>query len=478
MYGCQCPKRLFLHKYKRELRNPEDDQQQTLFDSGTNVGELARNLFSGGVDASPPDAFSYQISVEKTKQLIEQGESIIYEAAFQYNDVLCALDILVKKNGSWFAFEVKSSTSVKEHYVQDAALQYFVVTNCGLKLEDISIVYLNNKYVRNGELNIEQLFATESILKEVLERQELIARKVEEFKSLLLQPNIPLVDIGGHCYDPYSCDFTEHCWSHMPKENAVFDLSGGVGWELYENGYKHLDEIPNDYKLPSKATMQLAHYRSGDTFINADPIREFIETLSYPLYFFDFETIMPAVPEFENSTPYQQIPFQFSLHVQNEKNGALEHYEFLGDGVSDPRPDLINSMIELLGNSGSIVCYNMSFEKSRIKELTKFFPKHKRRLRSIYKRIADIMIPFQKRWYYHPAFKGKFSIKRVLPVIIPDLGYDKLDIQEGGTASIVYSQLKYQDNSTGNLHRQQLLEYCKLDTYAMFRLLEFLQSLT
>lgn len=478
MYGCQCPKRLYLHKYKRELRNPEEEQQQSIFESGTSVGELARDLFKGGIDASPTDAFSYQVSVQNTAKLISQGETIIYEAAFQHEGVLCALDILVKRGEAWYAFEVKSSTSVKDQHIQDAALQYFVTRNCGLLLEDISIVHINKEYVRRGELNVQQLFNCQSILTEVTEQQPFIESKIEELKGLLRQPEMPAMDIGPHCYSPYACDFTDHCWAHIPKENSIFELRRGPGWELYEAGYKHLDEIPEDYEMSKKAFTQLEHYRTGEIHIDKESIGRFLEPLIYPLYFFDFETIMPGIPEFDESRPYQQIPFQFSLHVQRQKDSELEHYEFLGDGKSDPRSALMKSMLNLLGKTGSIICYNMAFEKSRISELARVYPEYEAELLLINDRVYDLMTPFQKQWYYHPAFKGSYSIKTVLPVLVPDLKYSELEIQEGGTASLVYSQLKFQDEDTARVQRDQLLAYCKMDTLAMVKILEHLRTLS
>lgn len=476
MYGCQCPKRLFMHKFKRELRNPGDEKQQAILDAGTSVGELARQLFKYGVDASPPDNYSYQISVEKTQALINRDVPIIYEAAFQYEGVLCALDILVKQGNDWYAFEVKSTTSVKNQHIQDAALQYFVMTNCGLPVADISIIHLDNNYVRKGELDIRQLFTTSSVLNEVLNQQEYVSNKVQELKALLIQSDEPVVDIGPHCFAPYECDFTNHCFAHIPKENSIFDLGRGPWWKLYADGYKHLDEIPDEYELSAKVAMQLAHHRSGEVYIDKEAILKFLEPISYPLYFFDFETIKPGIPEFEDSKPYQQIPFQFSLHVQRSTDSILEHFEFLGDGITDPRPALIEAMIDYLGQTGSIICYNMDFEKTRIKDLVKIYPQFETQLLAINERVTDLMIPFQKRWYYHPDFKGSYSIKAVLPVLIPELRYDELDIPEGGMASLVYSQLKFQDKITATIQRHALREYCKMDTLAMVRIFEYLKE--
>jgi hypothetical protein len=476
MYGCQCPKRLFLHKFKPELANPVEEAQEAIFQSGTDVGVLARDLFPGGKDASPSDTFSYQKSVQLTKELIDAGANVIYEACFQFDGVLCALDILVKKRGKWYAYEVKGSTSVKEQYLQDAALQYYVITQSGLPLQDFSIVHLNNEYIRQGDLNIQQLFTIESVNNEVTELQDFVKEKIAELKSLLTKKKEPVMDIGPHCSDPYGCNFTNHCWKDFPKVDNIFSLLYGPGWLLYNDGYKHLDEIPEDYPLQKRPAFQLKHYRSGETHIDAEAIGEFLQTIEYPLYFFDFETYMPAVPEFDYSRPYQQVPFQYSLHVLKSPNSKLEHYSFLGDGVNDPREKLIQGMLNLLGTKGSIIGWNVSFEKTRIKELAENFPKYGRRLLALNERMVDLMMPFKSRWYYHPEFQGSASIKNILPVLVSELSYEKLSIQEGGTASLVYTQLKNMDKQTAAGNMNDLLEYCHLDTLAMIKIWEKLQD--
>lgn len=477
MYGCQCPKRLHLHKYQPQFKNPVDERVQYVKDSGSQVGILAQQLFPGGVDASPPDPFSYQQSVTKTQEFIAQGETIIYEAAFQFEGVLCAVDILVKEGDAWHAYEVKGAARIKPQHVEDVAFQYFVITNCGIVLNDISIVHLNNQYIRKGELDVQQLFKKQSILKEVVAGQSFVQQKIFQLKHALTQPEPePEMDIGPHCFAPYDCDFTDHCWAHIPKVDSVFDLVRGPAWDLYEKGYRHLDDIPKDYKLSPSVAHQLAHYRSGDVFMDKYAIQNFLTGIHYPVYFLDFETVWPGVPEFDSTRPFQQIPFQFSLHVQRSATDITEHYEFLGDGQADPRELLVNEMLRLLGTAGSILCYNASFEKTRIKELAGLFPWHADKLLVLTGRVTDLMTPFQKRWYYHPEFKGGYSIKNILPVLCPDLRYDALPIREGDTASRVYAQLKLQDIHTVALQREHLLVYCKQDTLAMVRILEWLRK--
>lgn len=480
MYGCQCKKRLFLHRYHKELRNPLVEGEETKFQSGIDVGELARKLFNYGVSALPSlpnGGYPYYLAVANTQKLIYRGVDIIYEAAFEYEGVMCAVDMLVKNGKHWYAFEVKSSLSIKPEHLRDAALQYDVITKSGLALEDISIIYLNREYVRQGKLDIKQLFTTESVLDPVLEQQAFIETSINSLKTMLAGRCEPVMNIGPHCFEPYECDFTNYCWAHMPKENSVFDFfRSATAWKLIDAGHLHLDEIPADYELTETQTLHLAQHRSGEVHIDKAAIAQFLETITYPIYFFDFETINPGIPEFDGSSPYQQIPFQFSLHVLETPGTPLQHVEYLGDGITDPRPALVNAMIDHLGIHGSIVCYNMGFEKGCIRALAQLYPQYTDALLNIHERIVDLMIPFQQRWYHHSAFEGSHSIKNVLPVLVPELRYDELEIQHGTAASTVYAQLKWQDEATQDVQRQALLNYCKMDTLAMVRIWEVLKA--
>lgn len=436
MYGCQCPKRLYFHKFRADLRNPEDEEQTSIFAAGTNIGLLAQGLFPGGVNAEPPDAFSYHIAVAKTKEFIEAGQEVIYEAAFNYDGVLCAIDILVKQNGKWYAFEVKGSTKVKEPFILDASLQHFVISNSGVPLEDISIIHINNQYVRIGELNIPELFTKQTIKEQVLANSEFVAGKIAELKTLLREKNEPIIEAGDHCYKPYECDFTGHCWANFQPEPST---------------------IPHN--------------------IDRGAIQDFLDEWEYPLYFFDFETIMPAVPEFDHSRPYQQIPFQYSLHKQAMPNGKVEHSEFLGDGITDPREAMLRSLLNELGDRGSIIVWNKTFEMTRLRELARDFPRYADEIAGVLDRIVDLMMPFRRRWYYLPAFNESASLKSVLPVLIPELSYQDLEIQEGGLASLIYSQLKLHEPEVQDQHRQHLLDYCRRDTLAMVEIYRYLRNI-
>lgn len=479
--GCQCPKALWLNKYQSQFKTPINKQQQAIFDRGTNVGKLAEQLFPGGVDARPENAYSYQQSVVDTFQFIEQGHKIIYEAAFQYDEVLAALDILVNKEGKWMAYEVKSSTSISDAILNDAALQYYVITQSGLPLVDFSIVTINTEYVRNGNINVSQLFRIESVITQVLELQPMIAGKISELKEVLQQTSMPIRDIGTYCSIPYPCDFKEYCWKHIP-DNSVFEIKGKGGatraFELYKQGIVSISEIPDEFKLNADQEIQVKAHKSKLPHIEKSELDEFLKQFEYPLYFMDFETFQTAVPDFDGTRPYQQIPFQYSVHRLDAPKNELFHFEWLGESGSDPRRDFIDHLLQVIENSGSIVVYNASFECSRLKELAFCLPEKAAEIEALQKRIIDLMIPFQRKYYYLPEMKGSYSIKKVLPALVNNMNYDELEIGNGTDASAAYYQLQFLlDQRVMEKTREDLLKYCELDTLAMVKVLGKLNNI-
>lgn len=462
------------------MRDETSEAQQAIFNRGTDVGTLARDLFPRGADASPIDSYHYQESVMKTSELIQDGNKIIYEAAFQFEQVLAALDILVQKSSKWFAYEVKSSTEVKDVHIKDAALQYYVITQSGIPLEDISIIYINNQYIRNGALDLSQLFITQSVKKEVLEIQEFIAENISELKRVASSKIKPTKDIGTHCSDPYPCDFMTHCWSHIP-EVSIFDLvrlSSTKKFELYSEGILEFSQLHDGHMLSEAQQMQVESYLSKSDFIDAPAIRDFLSTIEYPVYFMDFETFQAAVPQFDNSKAYQQIPFQFSIHHKYTRQAKATHNEFLAEAIGDPREVFIIALLKATEQPGTILAYNQSFEISRLKELSIDFPEYTPEIEKLISRVLDLMVPFSKRWYYSAPMNGSYSIKAVLPALVPELSYKDLEIGDGGTASSVYLTLFNNTDATHvELVRNNLKEYCKLDTFAMVQLLEHLDKI-
>jgi hypothetical protein len=414
---------------------------------------------------------------------MDNGESIIYEATFQYNGVLVALDLLVKDNEGWKAFEVKSSTSISETYINDTAIQYYAITNSGIELKDISIVYINNQYLKNGDIEVKELFTIESVLERVKAVVPSIPNQIESFKKLIVQDSVPDIDIGIQCSTPYGCDFMGHCWKHIP-EYSIFNISNlytTKKFELYENGIISFEQLDlNNSKLNPNQLLQVTSELNSTTYIDRNNIIEFIKDIEYPLYYLDFETMTSAVPIFDNSRPYQQLVFQYSLHIQTE-NGKLEHREYLAEANPniDPRINFIKQLINDCGDTGDILVYNIGFERGKLNDLISLFPIYTYEISNIIGRLKDLMIPFQKKWYYTPEMKGSYSIKYVLPALVPELSYQDLEIKEGGTASSIFAKMVLGEFQ-GDIDKTKmdLLEYCKLDTYAMVKILEKLKEAT
>ena len=320
------------------------------------------------------------------------------------------------------------------------------------------------------------MFTIESVYDEVLEFLPQIPNEVKRLKSVIERTEIPKVDIGPHCSDPYDCDFKGTCWKHIP-DYSVFNISRlkkDKKFDLYNQGVITLDQIDlSQTDLNPNQVLQVHSEINGISHIDIEEIRNFTKGLNYPLYFLDFETIGPAVPIYDGSRPYQQLVFQYSLHIQETSMSELEHREYLANPSQDPRIGFIKQLIQDCGSSGDIIVYNIGFEKGKLKDLIEVFPEYSNELRGIVNRLKDLMIPFQQKWYYTPEMKGSYSIKSVLPALVPELSYNDLEIKEGGTASNTFLSM-VNGSFEGDVEetRKQLLEYCKLDTYAMVKILE------
>jgi hypothetical protein len=478
--GLQCEKHLYLYKYHYNEMDELSEMQKAIFKRGTNVGELAHKLFPGGVIAAQGDPPNYDKALQRTKELMNDGAKVIYEAAFMFNEVLSIADIVVMEKGGAKVFEVKSSTSVSETYLNDAALQYYVISSLGIRIKDFCIVYINNQYIRKGELNLEELFITESVLEFILPLQKLVKENVERFKKVIMKKKMPVIDIGEHCYNPYTCGFFNYCRKHIP-EDSIFDFSGmhlTKKYELYREGIININDVPLEYPLNKNNKLQLDVHKSGKALIDKKAIKNFLSDLNYPLYFMDFETFQPAVPLYDNSKPYQQIPFQYSVFLKKNKNSEADHFEFLAEPGEDPRKKFIDNLLKVTKGKGDVLVYNKTFEITRLNEIARDYSEYAEEIERLISRIKDLMTPFQKKYYYAPEMKGSYSIKAVLPALVPELSYDNLEINEGGLASIAYESLQTETDLMFIAEiRQQLLEYCKLDTLGMVRILEKLETL-
>jgi hypothetical protein len=477
--GLQCHKSLYLEKFHRDLKPDETPaEMQARFDNGNMVGEVARDLFPGGILVpyiETPHGVAEQISL--TKNAIRSGKKVIYEASFQHDDIFVKVDILRKGNQGWEIYEVKAGTKHDPVYIDDASFQYYVLKGAGIPVKKVFISYINNEYVRKGELDIKSLFIREDITKQVKEKQPFVIEQIKKQRRMLNKGRIPDIGIGPYCSKPYACDFGEYCWRHIP-DDSVFDLAGkGVDpFELYSEGIIKQKDI--DLDLLNKAQRQQveATLKKKNT-MDKSKVKAFLKTISYPLYYLDFETFNSAVPLYNGLKSYQHVLFQYSLHYQKKKGGKLYHREFLTEPGVDPRKKLLEKLIAELPEDVCILTYNMTFEKRILMELGQFFPKHKKRITKWVGNIHDLMIPFRQRDVYHWKMKGSYSIKNVLPAMTKH-SYDDLEIADGGAAMDAYHQMcAVKDNPVELAKiRKKLLEYCKYDTQAMVWILNVLNK--
>jgi hypothetical protein len=476
MRGLQCLTSLYLYKFQPELREPPSEDQEALFQTGYEIGDYGKALFPGGEEV-PYEGLTHQEQLDRTRDLINQGVPVIYEATFSYDGIFVKVDILRKTKSGWELNEVKASTSLKEHYLNDIAIQYLVLKGAGLTVNRAFLVRIDNTYERQGPIEPGKLLCRDEVTNEVETRQEIIREAIREMRKMLAGSPL-VVDIGPHCEDPYECDFSGHCWKHIP-EDSVFSLAGpGTNpYDLYHQGYLRLAEVPPEMLTP-KHRFQQEYLRDQKDRVDKEAVRDFLSTLWYPLAFLDFETINPAVPLFDGTRPYQKVPYQYSLHLIEQEGSEVVHREFLLDPPDDPRRPLAEQLLRDIPPEACLLAFNASFEGQLLDALAKWFPDLAKRINPMRENLLDIAGPFRRREVYDWRMNGSYSLKKVLPVMIPEMSYEGLEIQNGGMVGGAYfSMLGSQDPTERQRLRQALLDYCRQDTLAMVKILEKLKSL-
>lgn len=475
--GCQCLKSLYLLKYHPELTPEINESQEALFQSGKEVGIIARGLSPSGVEIIF-DAENFSKQLAQTKTEIKKGAKILYEAAFSHNGLFIKSDILKKGPAGWELYEVKSSTKIKEEdlHFEDVAFQYHVLNGIGLSISKAHLVHINNKYERNGNIEVEKLFTINDVTKDVVGIQGEILSRINAHRNILAG-EMPKIDIGEYCSAPYDCEFQGHCWKHIPEE-SVFDLRGrGIKhFDLYRKEIIQLKDIPI-HLLPASAKLQLECALERKNYIDNAALREFLNSIWYPLYFLDFETVRSPIPLLDGTRPYQQVPFQYSLHCIEKEAGKLGHHEFLAAPNTDPRRPLVEKLLKEIPPNACVVVYNMTFEKGVLNSLKTWFPEYANKIDNIIRNIRDLMIPFKNQVYYSWQMQGSYSMKAVLPALVPELSYDGMDVSDGDMAMLAYKKMTASKDQTEieNL-REALLEYCRLDSLGMVRIYEKLKK--
>lgn len=461
--GLQCVKRLWIEERAPEHLPAPGSTQSQLFVQGSEVGRLARTRFPHGKLI----ASAGKRALTETQAAIAAGETCLFEAAFVHEDVFVRCDILVRRpNGTWMLIEVKSTTQVKSHHLHDLAVQRWVLTGQGLKVRAVQLMHINNRTCYHP--NLDTFFTRVDVTRATARVQRRVAKNVAALQRSLAAPTMPDVKIGSHCFKPYACPARSHCWQHVPTHSifTIPRLSPRKVAALLKMGILAVQDIPPTFALSASQWAYVARVVSGKAEIDTARIAARLASLEYPLYFLDFETYAYAVPRFAGMRPYQQLPFQYSLHVL-EADGTLRHLEYLHTSEDDPRPALAKRLAQDIGPLGSVVVYNARFERGVLHELARALPHYEYPLRDMMARLWDQLDVFRHD-YLDPAFEGSNSIKKVLPVIAPELSYDDLAVQRGDQAQAVWRMLlSEQDAAQREELAAGLRAYCARDTFAM-----------
>ena len=484
----QCPKIAWLRQYKPEAATI-DEMVEARFVAGNVVGDLAMGLFGDFVEVTTYNGEKLDLPkmIEKTVLEMEKGTENICEASFSYNGLYCAVDILKKDGDGWAIYEVKSSTKHmkddgtytddKEVYVADISYQKYVLEHCGVKVTGTYLVCLNGDYIFDGTLDLSKLFFISDVSEEVPAETTKIEPNLAIAERVLTSDEEPDIDLGIYCKKPYDCSFWKYCSQHIPEQSVfkLYRLPSKKKFEYYHNGWITYRDLIENAPITNEKQLRQMEFALEDkgTYVNKTEIAVFMQSLSYPLYFLDFETMQPVIPEYVGTKPYAQIPFQYSLHYIEHEDGDLKHKEFLAESGTDPRRALAERLCEDIPMNVCVTAYNKAFECTRIKELAEYYPDLAEHLMNIRDNIVDLLVPFQSGWYYNRAMGGSFSIKSVLPAIFPDdpsLNYHNLEgVHNGGEAMTIFPKIQHMTPEEQKIARHNLLKYCELDTYAMVK---------
>ena len=472
--GLQCHKQLWWRVHEPEA--PElapGAGQQALFDQGHLVGAKAREQFPGGVlvDAHHSD-FAGRLA--QTQDALAAQAQAIFEAAFFADDVFVAVDVLERTERGWTIVEVKSSTGVKEQYIPDAAIQVQVLRRSGLTVERVEIMHLNRK-CRFPDLG--NLFVRADVTDEVeATLPEVLWASMAQLR--MLDGPLPDVVPGRHCETPYECPFHGRCWPVAPQHHVrtLYHI-GRKADTLEARGLLTIHDLPDDLGLSFIAERQRRSVQENRLIVETS-LHNALDVIAYPCAVLDFETVQLAIPVWNGCRPYDQVPVQFSCHVVTDQ-GAVTHDAWVADGSGDPRPEIAARVVAACRGAKVVVAYNASFENTILRELAEAVPEQAEALAEIAARLVDAL-PLVRDHVYHPDFVGSFSLKSVLPALVPGMGYEGLEISGGGLASLKLRRLMF-DSDVPLTEREQtrkaLRQYCAVDTLGVVRLLETLRTM-
>ncbi|HVB86455.1 MAG TPA: DUF2779 domain-containing protein [Candidatus Dormibacteraeota bacterium] len=476
MAGMQCHKRLYLATYRSELAEAADESDEAIFEAGHAVGALARNRYSGG--ALIGEGLDWAEADRAARAALrDPAVPAIFEGALRFDRVRIRADILTRTRDRRFdLFEVKSTLDVKPEHEWDLAVQHYVLSGAGVPIRWARLMHLNRDYVYpGGDYDLKRLFTFTNLTGLVRKKRREVVAALKEMRRTLAAKSPPPISIGPQCSVPYACPFYDHCHEGEPEHSIkqLPRLRMRLREKLAEMGVIEIANVPHDFDGLSTLQARVVEAVQTETRFLDPSISRKLRKLRFPIHFLDFETFSPALPLYAGTRPYEMIPFQWSDHIQSA-DGAVTHLEFLHSDRTDPRRPFAEKLLNALGSKGSIVVYS-SFEATRLRELGEYFEDLAPALARIRKRIVDLL-PLIRDHVYDPQFHGSFSLKSVLPALVPKLGYDDLAIADGGHASLAYAELQAPQTALKRIGklRTALLAYCSRDTQAILELFRLL----
>ena len=469
LHGLQCLKRLWYEQNHPGRATPTSRSQRRLLDQSREVRRWARCRFPEGmlIDTTDP-----REAAEQTQEAISSDVSCIFNASFILYDIWWVrCDILQRDSNSWKIIQVEASADVKEEHLADLAFQKYVLIQQRVTISGTEVIHINRECVYP---DLSNLFVTEDVTDRVDQLMDDVPNNIETFETILNEEVEPEILIGRHCDKPHTCPFKDHCWKDVP-EHSIFTIPNLrrrqaelVGRDILSI-HDSIHDLPDDFPLTENQRAHVDMVLNDQPEIDDEAIRQLLSELEYPIHFFDFETSNPAIPRFEGLSPYQQFPFQYSCHIL-QADDSLTHHEYLHTDTTDPRLPLVESLLNHISDVGSVVVYYAPFERRILKDLAQSFPEHFATLQSIISRLWDQLEIF-KEHYKHPRFGGSNSLKNVLPVLVPSLSYQSLDIQEGGDAQVVWEVMISTTNEEARDNMiNDLRAYCEMDTFATVKI--------
>ncbi|MGH8252891.1 MAG: DUF2779 domain-containing protein [Steroidobacteraceae bacterium] len=476
--GLQCPKRLW-----NEVHAPLETglPDSLAFMNGRAVDRLAQTFAAGTVvsrEQGMPAAIAETTRLLRERSVRAGADMVVYQPAFRAGNLAVIADVLRINGSGATLIEVKASTSVKAEHIPDVAYQALVLRQCKLPVERVMLAHVDNSFVLKRAGDFAGLIPEQDVTHEVEEALPQIAESAAALQEVMASSTRPVVSIGDHCNIPYECPFTERCrrergaTPEYPLE--LLPRGGKTVQSLLASGYSDLVRIPAERLTRTDHRRIHAATISGEPYFDADATAD-LRKLTYPMAHLDFETIAQAVPEVLGTRPYQGIPFQWSIHVEESAN-SVRHAEFLAIGNFGDFDALAGALLAALPESGPVFAYNSSFERGKLEWLADRLPKRANALRDVVKRLVDLL-PITRAAYYHRDMKGSYSIKAVLPTIDPALAYDNLaEVREGDAAQLAFLQLRDGTLSTERAAeiRSALLMYCERDSWGLVVLRRFL----